>query len=108
MFQWIYLIATNEFVAGGPCNMTAGAGQAVVVLPRNPKPRTERYNGNGGIRPATAQEISDYDTAQTAATALVRFDEEKLVKAVAIWTAGKLGVSLATAKQEILTIYRGL
>jgi hypothetical protein len=30
------------------------------------------------------------------------------VKALAIWTAGKLNVPLQTAKSEILTIYRGL
>ena len=37
-----------------------------------------------------------------------RFDGEKLVKAVAIWTAQRLGVPLATARAEILAIYRGL
>jgi hypothetical protein len=42
------------------------------------------------------------------ARALNRFDDEKLVKALAIWTAGKLNVPLATAKAEVLTIYRTL
>lgn len=36
------------------------------------------------------------------------FDERKLVKAVAIWAAQKLGVPLATARQEILAIKRTL
>jgi len=78
-----------------------------VKLSRHPIPRLERYDGAEGIRPATAQEISDYDAAQQDAQSLSRFDNEQLVKALAIWTAGKLGVSLAIAKAEILTIYKG-
>ena len=35
-------------------------------------------------------------------------DGQKMLKALAIWTAGKLGISEAQARQEILTIYRGL
>jgi hypothetical protein len=108
MFQWVYDSTTGLFIAGGPCEMIPLAGQAIVRLPRNPKPRTERYDGAGGIRAATAQEITDYDTAQVTAQSLGRFDNEKLVKALAIWTAGKLNVPLNTAKQEILTIYKTL
>ncbi len=36
------------------------------------------------------------------------FDNTKMVKAVAIWTAQKLGIPLATARGEIKAIYRGL
>jgi len=108
MFKWIYILATNEFLNGGPCEQIASAGQAVVDLPRNPNPRLERYDGAGGIRPATAQEMSDYDAAQVDTRALGQFNAEKLVKAVAIWTAGRLNVPLATARQEILTILKGL
>ena len=50
--------------------------------------------------PMTAAEID--------ARNLARFDGEKLAKALAIWTAQKLGVSLATARAEILEIYKGL
>jgi len=108
MFQWLYRLSDQLFIAGGPCEMTAGAGQAVVTLPRNPKPRTERYDGAGGIRPATEQEVGDYDAAQLLARSTASFDNEKLVKALAVWTAGKLNVPLNTAKQEILVIYRSL
>jgi hypothetical protein len=108
MFNWVYEIATGQFIFGGPCEVTPGAGQAAVKLPRNPKPRTERYDGAGGIRAATAQEITNYDTAQANEQSLSRFDGEKLVKALAIWTAGKVGVPINTAKQEIFTIYKTL
>jgi hypothetical protein len=108
MFQWVYEVSTGMFLAGGSCEVTPAGGQGVVSLTRNPNPRLERYNGTGGIRKATLEEISDYDTVQVTAQTLSRFDGEKLVKALAIWTAGKLNVPIATAKQEILQILRGL
>lgn len=52
------------------------------------------------LEPRTAEEI--------AADRQARFDNEQLVKAVAIWAAQKLGVPLATARNEILAIYRRL
>ena len=45
--------------------------------------------------------------AEIDARNLAHFDGEKLAKALAIWTAQKLGVSLATARAEILAIYKG-
>ena len=48
------------------------------------------------------------DTAYTDEQATLRFTDEKLIKAVAIWTAQKLSVPIATARSEILTIYKGL
>lgn len=108
MFHWVYQVSDGQFLSGGPCNPTPGAGQGLVTLSRNPHPRYERYDGAGGIRPATAQETADYDDTQTVERALARFDNEKLVKALALWTAGKLNVPLAAAKQEILAILRGL
>lgn len=108
MINWIYRVSDNEFLYGGPFEVTPLTDQAVVVLLRHPQPRTERYDGAGGIRLATEQEIISYDAARMTSMALGRFDEEKLVKALAIWAAGKLNIPLATAKSEILSIYRGL
>ena len=109
MFKWVYRQSNNEFLHGGPYEPPFDSGtQGLVELSRHPDPRTERYDGVGGIRPATAQEITDYDAGQANEQSLSRFDNEKLVKALAIWTAGKLSVPPNTAKAEILTIYRGL
>lgn len=108
MYFWVYEISSGQFLRGGPCEQHASAGDAVVALKRNPKPRVERYDGAGEIRPATAREISDYDAARLAEHAADRFEEEKLVKALAIWTAQKLNIPLATARQEILAIRRSL
>lgn len=108
MFKWVYVVATGEFLSGGPCDVTPSSGQAVAVLKGNPKPRLERYDGANGIRKATAQEIIAYDAAQNSEREQGRFNEEKMLKALAMWTAGKLNVPVNTAKQEILAIYRGL
>lgn len=35
-------------------------------------------------------------------------DDQKLLKALALWTAGKLGVTPSTARAEIKAIYRTL
>lgn len=109
MFNWVYDRTTNEFLFGGsydPAINPALHGVATVI--RHPNARLERYDGTGGIRPATAQEITNYDAARVTEQSLSRFDNEKLVKALALWVAGKLNVPVATAKQEILAILRGL
>ena len=109
MFKWVYDLATNEFLSGGPFDQNFDAGtRGQVTLKRNPDRRLERHDGAGGIRPATAQEITDYDAGQANEQSLSRFDNEKLVKALAIWTAGKLNVPLGQAKTEILVILKGL
>ncbi len=109
MYPWIYAKSTGEWLSGGPCEPRYDpATQGVCVLVRHPDPRLERYDGATSSRPATTQEISEYDAAQLTAIALGRFDHEKLVKAVAIYFAQKMAIPLATAKSDILTIYRGL
>jgi hypothetical protein len=108
MFNWVYVSATGEFLFGGPCEVTAGAGQERVSLSRNPNTRTERYDGAGGIRSATTQEKAEYDAARTGEAELGQFDGQKMLKAVAIYFATQLNIPLATAKAGVLTIYRTL
>jgi hypothetical protein len=109
MFTWVYELSTQAFLYGGPCDAAHDPiTQGVVKLSRHPKPRLERYDGAGSIRPATAQEITDYDAAQKDEQTTRQFDSEKLTKAVAIWTAQQFNIPLAQARQEILAIYRGL
>lgn len=49
------------------------------------------------------------DGATLASTeAAAKFDENKMLKALGIWTAQKLGVPLATARNEVIAIYKGL
>lgn len=111
MMKWVYSLATGELLNGGPFDPPHDpATQGIETYVENPDPRTERWDGTAATkkRAATAQEVTAYDTAQATQIAQSRFDGEKLVKALAIWTAQKLNVPLATAKQEILTIYKGL
>lgn len=104
----IYDLATGVLIEAGPYDIPFDATSRGMILTQAiPDFRAERVE-NGQLRAATAQEITAFDTAQTTQAAQNRFDGEKLVKALAIWTAQKLNVPLATAKQEILTIYKGL
>jgi len=109
--KWTYDLATSLFVCGGPYDPPCDpATQAIERYDRNPDPRTERWDGTVASkkRLATPAEIDAYDAAQADSQALGRVNSEKLVKALAIWTAGKLAVPLATARQEIVTILKGL
>lgn len=110
MYKWIYVLATGEWLYGGPTEPDYNpATQGCALLLRHPKPRTERHGaGPTFIRPATAQEMLDYDAAQLDSQVTARFDTEQLTKAVAIWAATKLNVPLPTAKAEILAILKGL
>ena len=55
-------------------------------------------------RTKTAQELD----VERDAEASLQIDETKLVKAVALWAAGHLGIAPAQARQEIKDIYKGL
>jgi|CXWL01.1.fsa_nt_gi hypothetical protein len=107
--KWIYRLSDGQFLHGGPTDPEYDpAISGLAVVPRHPNPRSERYDGVGGIRAATAQESNDYETEHAEASTQGRFNDETLVKALAIWTAGKLNVPLATARAEILAILRTL
>lgn len=108
MFNWIYRVADGVFLRGGPVEVIAESGEAVVVLARHPKPRAERYDGAGGIRAATVDEIAAYEVAQKQAQVSSAFDGNKDLLALSMWVAQRMTVSLATARQEILTIRRSL
>lgn len=113
MTYYSYRVSDGLFLRGWPNPPPFDlATEALQEYPEHLRPnqRTERFDANTSEkkRPATAQEIADYDAAQQTAHEKARFDDEKMLKALAIWTAQKIGVPLATAKAEILTIYRGL
>jgi hypothetical protein len=62
--RWIYNLATAEFTYGGQSAVDQDpphdpATEGVVQLSQAPDVVLERYNGAGGIRAATAQEILD-------------------------------------------------
>jgi len=113
MTYYIYRISDGQFLRGWPNSPPYdNTVEGLQEYPEHLRPnlRIHRYDETNETkkRLATAQELLDYDATKVAALALRRFDEEKIMKAVAMWAAGKLGVAPATAKAEILTIYRGL
>lgn len=83
-------------------------GTVVVTVATPPDLRATRWDGAAGLREATAQEQAAYDDAQRDAREKATFDDQKMIKAVALWAAQKLGVAPATARAEILAIYRSL
>lgn len=109
MMKWIFDLISGEWLYGGAYEPNYNpAIQGMAVLPRNPDRRLERASGAGAIRPATVQEIAAYDAARAGDREAQQFDGQQMLKALAIWTAQKMNVPLQQAKQEILTIYRGL
>jgi hypothetical protein len=47
-------------------------------------------------------------TAISDAEAMARLDENKVFRALVIWLAGRFGITPLQARNQILTIYRGL
>ena len=80
MAKWLVRAADGMILSGGPFEPTIpslGAGTSddpyrpdpvytVLILPDDVEVsrRLDRYDGNGGVRPATADEIAAYDAAQ--------------------------------------------
>lgn len=110
-----YRLSDNQFLCVWPNRPDCDpATEGVQEYPEHLRPdmRLHRFDGNAvdKKRLATAQELTSFDAARLDAEATGRFDspEAKMIKALAIWAAQKLGVPLNTAKQEILVIYKGL
>jgi hypothetical protein len=110
-----YRLSDGQFLCGWPQQppydpATEGVEQYLEHL--RPDMRLHRYDGTAPDkkRLATTQELAAFDTARMDAEAISRMDavEVKMLKAVVIWAASKLGVQPATARSEILTIYKGL
>ncbi len=114
MYHYIYRLSDGQFLRGLKGNTPdydpATEGLQTYDTAARPDLRTERYDAASPMqkRPATAQELADWDAARQTAREQAQFDEAKMLKAVAIWTAQRLGVPLATARAEILAVYRGL
>src|SRR5262245_19513293 len=76
-----------------------GAGQTLkpntiaVTVAAPPDLRIVRWDGATGLRAATPQEQTDYDTALLQDRTAQDWDDQKLVMALARWTAQKLGVA---------------
>lgn len=111
MLYWVYDTTSLEFLYGAANALPYDpATQGMETYPVHPDPATERWDGTapGKKRLATEQELTTSASTHQASNALSAFNQEKLVASVVIWTAGKLSIPLATARQEILAIYKGL
>lgn len=108
--KWVYDVSTQKFLEGGyfepDITMMDSSGQivediskGVVMLLRHPDVEKERYNGAGGIRAATQEEIAD--------TADEKITEE--ITTVEIWAviseliSDITGESLETVRESLHT-----
>lgn len=79
-----------------------------IELPENPNPRTQRWDNSNGLRDATAQEVADYDEADVTKAVTRELDDTKLLKAMVRWLAPLVGKTPASARSEIIAIYKSL
>ena len=108
MFNWIYRQADNVFLFGGPYDSAFDSGtQGVVTLTTHPDQIKDRYDGAGGVRPATAQELLDAAALDKDDRAGKLPDE---IKALLFWVADNLPTPIprATARAQYKTILKGL
>lgn len=108
MFNWVYRKSDNAFQYGGPYEPPVDpATQGVIALPEHPDPLTQRYDGNGGVRSATAQELLDAAAVDKDARAGAISTE---IKALLFWVADNLPTPIphATARQQYKAILKGL
>jgi hypothetical protein len=116
MMWYVYRLSDGRFMRGlaslKPDYDPATEAVQEYTHQNRPDTRLHRYDAtvSDKKRLATAQELADFDAERKDAEAVTRFDvnEAKMLKALAIWTAQKLGIPLATTRAEILTIYKGL
>lgn len=112
-----YRLSDGQFLCGWPQRPPYDpATEAVQTYPEHLRPDMRRHRFDGTVvgpdkkRPATAQELADYDAARADEAALAQFDgpTQKMIKALAIWAAQRLNIQPATARAEILAIFKGL
>jgi hypothetical protein len=106
----IFNKANGRFISGGFDGQRSidPATEVLIVLSQYPDRKLERWNGADGVRLATAQELADTEAEDLDKEASRDVDGTKILRAFVIWIAGKLGIAPATARDEIIAIYKGL
>lgn len=108
MFNWVYRKSDNVFQFGGPYDPTFDPStQGILALPEHPDPILHRYDGAGGVRQATAQDLLDAAAADKDIRA-GRIPDE--IKALLFFVADNLPTPIphATARAGYKTILKGL
>jgi hypothetical protein len=110
-----YRLSDGRFLCGWPQRPPYDAAtEAVQDYPEHLRPdmRLHRFDATAPDkkRLATAQELADFDIERAALRAANLLDgpEAKMLKAIELWTTQKLNIQPATARAEILTIFKGL
>ncbi len=132
MVTWSYLLATGQIRFGGACDpeidpLTEGK----LLLRANPDPSVHRINrpglpgysavpsdgvpecgldqdGIAYVRKVTVGELTADTAAKRTDAERQSFDEQKMLKALAIWVGQQVSKTPAQVRSEVLTIYRAL
>lgn len=83
------------------------AVQVQISLTFTPDPRTQRWDGGAGVRPATLQEQGQYDTQQKNADASGQADM-KIFKALVVVLANHFGITPQQLRTELLNAFQAL
>ena len=115
MWYCAYRVSDGQFLRGATMPPDYDpATEAVQAYQEHLRPDTRRHRFDAAApdkkRLATAQELAEYDDERADAAAAAELDgpDRKMIKAAVIWIAGRLNVPPATARAEILAIYKGL
>ena len=132
MVTWSYLLATGQIRFGGACDpeidpLTEGK----LPLRANPDPSVHRINRPGlpgystvpsdgvpecgldkddiaYVRKATVAELTADTAVKRTDAERQSFDDQKMLKSLAIWVGQQVGKTPAQVRTEVLAIYRAL
>lgn len=101
---WVYRKADNVFLRGGFSSMPydpATEGAVEFGDSELPDRRLHRYDGVGGKRLATAEELAAYDTATEDTRIAGELNESKLIRAVAFVLLARILGRTPTAQERL-------
>jgi len=106
--KWVYDLTSSEYLFGGNVDppfdpATQGVDTFQDTEP-HPDARLERHALTGGRRPATTQEITDYDQIR----AQMALDSLKTLKALSLVVADLHGLTPAQIRAQVIAKYRSL
>lgn len=109
--RYVYKLNDGRFLYGGPGEPDYNpAEEGVTTVERHPDLVAERYDNASPsrIRSMTAEERTTAQAERQADREQGLFHGQKMVLAIALWVAQRLGVPAAQARNEILGIFRTL
>lgn len=100
----IYDFSWEPFTVSRP----GQSGVSLGNVPRTPDFRTKRYNGAGGLKDATVQEVEDWDDNKRDEEAQAILDSNLALKTIILWAADRFAITPGDARSEIVAKFKQL